>query len=110
MNFRDEFAARRRLDTLRLLVRLNGTANEDVIVSSLRHEGDHVTPRDVFRADLDHLKTFGLLREQLVVDLRIVTLTERGEDVAFGRLDAPGVWHEIWHRPEPLSAASGEPA
>jgi hypothetical protein len=97
-DFVETWAASRRLFILRLLVELGSEANESVIASAARAGGFHQASRDDIRADLDLLNERGATSQQWVASIRIVQLTERGEDCAWGRVTIAGVQHEVWRR------------
>jgi hypothetical protein len=96
--FTDFLAASRRLFLLRLLAELHGPANEGVLFSAVRHAGFGSATRDDLRRDLDLLRTSGAVTEEWIETIRIVTLTERGEDCAAGRVAIEGVEHSVWRR------------
>lgn len=98
-SFAESWTAARRLFILRLLVELGGEANEGVITSAARSGGFRQTAHDDIIADLDHLRRAGATAEEWIDTLRIARITERGEDIAYGRIAAGGVQHEIWRRP-----------
>src|SRR5436309_263047 len=89
----------RRLQLLRFLVELNGEANESVILSALRRAGFAQATREDIRSDLDHLNKIGCTTQEWFGEIRVVRVTERGDDVAHGRIAAGGVQHEReWRR------------
>ena len=99
MSFLEDWIASRRLFILRLLVEVNGTANEGVIYKAILNGGFARDSRDDIRQDLDHLKRNGCTTEEWLNDsLRVVTLTERGEDAAYGRVEVAGVERSRWVR------------
>lgn len=92
-------AASRRLFILRLLVTSGASANESVIASLTIHGGFAQASRDDIRQDLDILKARGCTTETWFDDVvRVVTLTERGEDAAYGRVTVAGVDCSPWRR------------
>lgn len=97
-SFAENWAAARRLFILRLLVELGGEANDGVIASAVRWGGFRQTAREEIRADLDLLQRLGALTEEWLDTLRIVRVSERGEDIAFGRIAVAGVEHAVWRR------------
>lgn len=96
--FADILAASRRLFLLRLLVEIGGEANESVLTNAARHGGFAQVSRDHLRGDLDHLRDRGALSEEWMGALRVVRISERGEDAAYGRVTIDGVEHSIWRR------------
>jgi hypothetical protein len=87
----------RRLALLRCLVRLGGDMNETALLRVMRAlEGYGDCSHDDLRADLDHLVRAGATRDRWVGPMRIPSLTERGEDAAWGRVAIEGVPHERW--------------
>jgi hypothetical protein len=95
-NFAEFTTARRRLELLRILVKCNGEANEGVLSEAVRHRGYAQAARDDIRADINHLFEVGCTAEEWFEALRVVKLTVRGEDAAWGRVTVAGVAHEIW--------------
>ncbi len=100
-SFSETWAAARRLFILRLLVETGGEANESVIAIAARQGGFGQTPRDEIGADLDHLHRIGCTTEEWLGTMRIARVTERGEDIAFGRIAVAGVEHSLWRRGRP---------
>ena len=99
MSFKDDWIASRRLFILRLLVEVGGAANEGVIYKAITKGGFAHDSRDDLRRDLDHLKAKGCTHEEWLNDsLRVVTVTERGEDAAYGRVEVLGVETSRWDR------------
>jgi hypothetical protein len=97
--FDQEWVASRRQFILRLLVEVGGEANESVLFKGVQHGGFARDSRDTVRQDLDHLKQLGCTTEDWLNDtLRVVTITERGEDAAYGRIDVAGVERSRWAR------------
>ena len=98
-NFSDDWTASRRLFILRLLVEVNGDANESVIYKAATKGGFSRDTRDTIRQDIDHLRKMGCLTEDWLNDsLRVARVTERGEDAAYGRVPVPGVEQSRWDR------------
>jgi hypothetical protein len=98
MSLRDAMIAARRLAILRLLAEYGGELNEAVIRSAIRRHGFTLASADDIRADLDLLAGCGCLGPRWEGRLRIVALTERGDDAAHGRIAIDGVEHAPWQR------------
>jgi hypothetical protein len=99
MSLRDSMIAARRLAILRLLAEYGGELNETVIRSALRRLGFKLASADDIRADLDRLAATGCLATRWEATLRVVALTERGDDAAHGRIAVEGVEQAPWSRP-----------
>jgi hypothetical protein len=55
--------------------------------------------RDTIRQDLDRLRQAACVTEEWLGDsLRVVRITERGDDVAHGRIEVPGIECSRWDR------------
>lgn len=90
-------AANRRLFILRLLVTGGCSANESVIATLTTHGGFAQVTRDDIRKDLDLLKERGCTTEDWFDGVvRVVSITERGEDAAYGRVQVAGVERSPW--------------
>lgn len=100
-SFSETWAASRKLFILRLLVETGGEANESVIALAARQGGFGQTPRAEIGADLDHLHRLGATIEEWIGTMRIVRVTERGDDIAYGRIKVSGVEHSPWRRVSP---------
>lgn len=88
---------KRRTFILRLLVTMGSTANESVIASAVSQGGFSRSTRDDVRKDLDLLKEKGCTTEDWFDDtVRVVKVTERGEDAAYGRIDVAGIDKSTW--------------
>ena len=98
MSLREAMIAARRLAVLRLLVEYGGDLNESVIRTALRRSGFSLASAEDIRGDLDQLAGAGCLEARWVGRLRVVALTERGEDAAHGRVVVDGVEHAPWRR------------
>lgn len=98
MSVAQDWQEGRRKFILQLLVRV-GSANATMICTALEHGGFARDPRSAFRADLDHLRDIGCLTETWADDVRVLTITERGEDAARGRVEVPGVSTARWSPP-----------
>ena len=91
MTLSDLLSSDRRLVVLRILEQTGDTLNESVLQTVLEQFGHRVS-RDVVRAELAWLTEQGLVTSETVGGrIIVVTLTERGADVARGRAKHPGV-------------------
>lgn len=80
-----------RLALLRLLAEMPSyRSNSSVLVGFMRAWG-HDMSRDQVRTELSWLSEQGLLRIEDLEAVLVVALTERGADVAAGRVQQPGV-------------------
>ncbi len=102
MTLSDLLSSDRRLVVLRILEQTGGSLNESVLQTALEEFGHRVS-RDVVRTELAWLDEQGLVTSETVGGrIIVVTLTERGADVATGRAKHPGV-----KRPSPGGVARG---
>lgn len=99
MSFKDDWTAARRVYLLRFLVRAGGEANESVICTMLEHGGFGRDTREDFRADIEHLKRGGCLTDAWLDEVRVVSITERGDMAAQGRVEVLGVECSRWRAP-----------
>lgn len=91
MSFREFHREHVRLAVLQLLEQDAGYRhNEGVILSGLLYVGHTVTAAQV-RTELSWLEEQGLVSTERVGDLVVAEVSERGCDVAAGRVRAPGV-------------------
>ena len=95
MTHKNDFAAHlaedRRLVILRVLLESAVyTANEYLLHSMVERLG-HVVSTDRIHTDLAWLQEQGLVEVDVVASVRIARLQARGEDVARGRSEVPGV-------------------
>lgn len=89
--FADFLRHDQRLVILRLLSELAGyRANSSVLASALEGYG-HAMTRDQVKTELRWLEEQGLVSVEDMEPVLVVTLLERGEDVAKGRATVPGV-------------------
>lgn len=99
MSIKDDFDTSRRCWLLRLLIEVNGSANASVIYKAALHAGVGCNTRDDITEDLDHLKRHGCITDEwLDGAVRVATITDRGEDAAYGRVEIPGVDRSRWNR------------
>lgn len=96
MSLRDDWAANRRTYLLRVLAEQGWTANESVLYDAAQAGGFGRDTRDDIRADIDHLISFGCVTMRWAGPLRVVTLTERGDDAARGKVGIEGVKRSVW--------------
>lgn len=97
-SFAEKYAAARRQWLLRLLVEIGGTANESVLMSAARRGGFEASPFSEMRIDLDKLAKLGCVTEDWIDALRVVKITDLGEDAAHGRVSLDGVEALPWRR------------
>lgn len=91
MSFAELLTEDRRLSLLRLLAEAPGTeANTYVLTTGLRAVG-HGCSGDQVETDAAWLAEQGLVSLEDLGKVRVVHLTQRGEDVAAGRAVVPGV-------------------
>ena len=98
VSFAETWVASRRLFLLRLLVEVDGEANESNLYKGAVRGGFARDPREAIRTDLDHLVKHRLATEDWLGDVRVVKLTERGEECAYGRIAVEGVEKSRWNR------------
>ncbi|MGP5238699.1 VpaChn25_0724 family phage protein [Pseudomonas helleri] len=80
-----------RLVVLRLLVEMTAyRANSSVLTMALDNYG-HTLSRDQVKTELHWLAEQGALTLSDVGPVLVVTLTERGQDIAAGRARVPGI-------------------
>lgn len=90
-SFNESLSEHRRIAILRLLIEFRGGGNESTIHQSLEMLGFRRDSRSVVRDDLTFLSKNGLVKESWHNDLMIVDITERGVEVAEGRVCVAGV-------------------
>ena len=93
MNFEQTLAQDRRLAMLRILLEVNGEANESVLCSGLESIGhSRMLTRENVRGDLRFLETAGAIRLSWF-DGRIAVahLLIRGEEIAKGKIVVEGI-------------------
>ncbi len=82
----------RRLVILRLLKQSGGSGNDSILLQGVRLIGHLAATRDDIRDDLEFLKERRLVRlEHFNETVMVATITERGIDVAEGRVEVEGV-------------------
>jgi len=97
MKYPELVAADRRLILLHILAQSAGYTCNEFLLISLAESFGHVLSHDALRTDLAWLAEQGLVTTQIVAEVTIAKLTQRGADVAAGRAHVPGV-----KRPEPV--------
>lgn len=90
-DFKEHVAKDRRLCILRVLTETGGTANDSVLHTALEAFGFRRHPRTTVHEDIRFLKSIGLVVDEWVRSVLIVTITQRGVDVAEGREVVEGV-------------------
>lgn len=96
MSFADYQTEDRRLVILRVLAESpEYTSNEYVLNDALKTYG-HAVSFDRLRQDIAWLSEQGFLLLRQLPQIQVVTITTRGNDVAYGRSVVPGV-----KRPQP---------
>lgn len=91
MSFTDHVQADRRLVLLRVLLESAAYTANEFMLQSMAERFGHVASADLIRTDLAWLKEQGLIVLDNVADVYIARLSARGEDVARGRIEVPGV-------------------
>lgn len=85
-----------RLILLRAMEEAPGYNLNESILHTIVGKFGHSVSRDVIKTELSWLKEQGLVSLENVIGYYVVTLTQRGADVAAGRSSVPGV-----ERPSP---------
>ncbi|MFM9881233.1 MAG: ArsR family transcriptional regulator [Burkholderiaceae bacterium] len=101
-DFAAHLTADRRLVLLRVLLESAGYAANEYLLQSMAERLGHVASGDRIRSDLAWLAEQELIALDTVADVQIATLLGRGEDVAKGRTEVPGI-----KRPQPQRFKSG---
>lgn len=81
----------RRLVILRVLLESAGYTANEYLLHSMAERLGHVVSADRIQTDLAWLKEQSLIAVDEVAGVRIAKLLTRGEDVARGRIEVPGV-------------------
>lgn len=90
-DFANHLTEDRRLVLLRVLLESGGyTANEYMLHSMVERLG-HLVSTDRIHTDLAWLQEQSLITVDVVASVRIAKLLTRGEDVARGRIEVPGI-------------------
>jgi hypothetical protein len=98
MSLRQALIEARRQSILRLLAEYADALNEAVLRTTIRRLGFTLASAEDIGGDLDHLARHGCLDQRWEGDLRVVALTLRGEDCAYGRIAVEGVESTKWRR------------
>lgn len=91
MNYSAHVAQDRRLVILRVLLESAAYKANEYILQAMAERLGHSVSADLMRTDLAWLQEQSLVAVDLVADVRIARLLARGEDVARGRIEVPGV-------------------
>lgn len=91
MSYQDVLNEDQRLVLLRGLLEMPGYSSNDSILHTVLEKYGHHLSRDKVRTHLFWLKEQELVNLDTVSSTLIADLTGRGEDVARGRANAPGV-------------------
>lgn len=91
MNFQEHMRADRRLVLLRVLLESPAYTCNEYLLQHMAEQLGHSASADTISTDLAWLQEQGLVKLETVSDVRIAKLTTRGEDVARGRAEVPGV-------------------
>ncbi|HFL2847384.1 TPA: ArsR family transcriptional regulator [Pseudomonas aeruginosa] len=90
-NFADYLRQDQRLVMLRILSELPQYRANSSVITSLLGEFGHHPSRDQVKGELTWLGEQGLVKVEDIGSVLVVTLTERGADVAAGRASVPGI-------------------
>ncbi len=90
-SFADHMAENRRLKMLHVLLSSNGYTTNTHALNGMTARLGYPVSMDRTRSDVAWLAEQGLVAVEDVAGLQIVTLTERGQDVANGLAQVPGV-------------------
>jgi Fe2+ or Zn2+ uptake regulation protein len=92
MDFSDLITQDIRLCILQILQQDPGySCNESILQSAMGALTGHKVSRDKVRTELDWLAEQGFVSVEDVVGIKVARLTQRGDDVAAGRLITAGV-------------------
>lgn len=90
-SFAERLNEDRRLVLLRVLSELPGYRSNSSVLASLLDGFGHTVSRDYVKTQLHWLDEQGLVGITDLDGLKLVTLTERGHDVARGSVTVPGI-------------------
>lgn len=96
MDYKDLVTADLRLVILMSLQQDSDYSHNEFVLHRMASALGHAVSIDKFRTELHWLAEQELVRINLIGDVHVLTLTQRGEDVALGRTVAPGI-----QRPRP---------
>ena len=99
-DFAVHLAEDRRLVILRILLESAAFKANEYLLQSMVERFGHVVSGDRIRTDLAWLAEQGLVALDDVAGVKIACLVQRGEDVARGRTEVPGV-----KKPSPVRGA-----
>lgn len=91
MPFSDLLITDIRLVILKALAQDLGYSHNDSILHAIVKKFGHNVSRDVIRTQLSWLKEQRLVEIEMVSDIYVATITQRGLDVADGSATVPGV-------------------
>lgn len=91
MSYADTLSAHLRLTVLRLLAEQPEYALNEAVLRDLVIPFGFLPSRDQLRTQLTWLAEQGLITREDLSGLWVATITPRGEDVAMGRVEQPGV-------------------
>lgn len=91
MNFKDYLRHDVRLVCLRVLAEMPAYRSNSSVISNLLDKFGHAVTRDQAKTELRWLEEQGLVTVEDTGSVLVVTLTERGQDVASGRATVDGV-------------------
>lgn len=90
-DFKKFLSEDRRLCILRILKDAEGSANDSIIHMALEALGHRNMTRAMIHADIDFLIKRGLVADEWMDHIQIVSLKTRGVDVALGRVEVAGI-------------------
>lgn len=90
-DFHEHMRADRRLVLLRVLLQSPAYTGNEYMLQQMAEQLGHVVSADQIRTDLAWLAEQGLVALETVQGVQIARLLGRGEDVARGRTEVPGV-------------------
>lgn len=90
-HFADLLTTDIRLVILKALAQDLGYSHNDSILHAIVKKFGHNVSRDVIRTQLSWLKEQRLVEIEMVSDIYVATITQRGLDVADGSATVPGV-------------------
>lgn len=91
MNYSEYMASARRLRILKILKDIQGYRANELVLGDLVDAYGYSISHDQLRTDMAWLAEQGLITIDDIADIRIAGLTQRGADVAAGKITTPGV-------------------